>query len=134
MTERDQMRRVFFEAWQKNRENKLLEPLEALIVDIILLHPEYHAMFDHPHLPIPVELQEAHPFLHISLHLALREQISADRPAGIKIIFEQLCLKFQDKQIAEHRMLDCLGQILWDAQQTGRLPDEQYYLEKLRRI
>ena len=105
-----------------------------MIVEIILLHPEYHALFDHPELPLPTELQETNPFLHISLHLALREQISTDRPAGIKAIYANLCQALQDPHRAEHRMLDCLGQILWDAQQMGKLPDEGYYLEMLRKV
>jgi hypothetical protein len=134
MTTRDEMRKVFYDAWRKHKENRLVEPLESMIIDIILMHPEYHALFDSPENLPEVVFKESNPFLHISLHLAIREQISTDSPQGIRLVYESLCKKFHDKHLAEHRMLDSLGQILWDAQQTGSLPDEQYYLEILRRI
>lgn len=131
---RDEMRKVFYEAWRKHKENLIVEPLESMIIEIISMHPEYQEIFNHPETPIHIESHDTNPFLHISLHLAIREQISTDSPKGIRVIYETLCKKFQDKHLAEHRMLDCLGQILWDAKQTESLPDEQYYLEVLRRI
>jgi len=131
---RDEMRKVFYDAWQKYKEHLLVEPLESIIIDIILWHPEYHELFDHPEKTAALEFDESNPFLHISLHLAVREQIAADSPPGIRLIYQNLCKKFHDEHFAEHQMLECLGKILWDAQQTGSLPDEQYYLEVLRRI
>ena len=132
--EQEQMRKVFFDAWRKHREQTFVEPLEAMIIEIILLHPEYHEMFDHPENEPPIEFEGTNPFLHLSLHLALREQISTDRPKGIKMIYDNLSKKFQDKHVAEHQMLECLGQILWDAQQSGKMPNEHYYLELLAKI
>lgn len=134
MTERDQMRKTFYDAWRKHRENLFVEPLEAMIIEIILLHPEYHHIFDSPEAVPAVEFKETNPFLHISLHLAIREQISTDSPKGIKSIYDNLCKKLHEKHVAEHQMLECLGQVLWEAQQTGKIPDEQVYLEMLLRI
>lgn len=130
---RDEMRKVFFEAWRKHKENRLLEPLEALIIDIILLHPEYQDLFDHPEKMRNIP-KESNPLLHISLHLAIREQLDTDTPQGVRLIYENLCRKYHDQHVAEHKMLECLGQLMWDAKQTDSLPDEQYYLEVLRRI
>lgn len=132
--DRDTMRQVFYDVWQKHKNHLLLEPLEAMIVDIILSHPEYHDAFDHPEKMTDRESDASSLFLHISLHLAIREQIEADRPKGIRLIYENLCKKYQDHHVAEHRMLDCLAQILQTAHETGRLPDEQYYLNFLLTI
>ena len=132
LDERDELGKVFFAAWQKHRENQLVEPIEAMIIDIILQHPEYHEFFAHPEET--TEFAGTNPFLHVSLHLALREQLGADRPVGIKAIYLALTNKLQDAHAAEHHMLDCLGQILWEAQQSGKMPDEQEYLEKLRSL
>ncbi len=131
---RDEMRKVFYDAWRKHKEKSLVEPIEAMIIEVILSHPEYHEMFDHPEKISEADIEESNPFLHISLHLAIREQINTDSPKGIQLIYDNLCKKLLDPHAAEHQMLKCLKHILWEAQQTGSLPDEQYYLEVLQRI
>jgi hypothetical protein len=133
-SKRDEMRQVFYEAWRKHKQGLLLESLESIIIDIILWHPEYHSLFDHPEKSADIEFNDSNPFLHISLHLAIREQIAADSPRGIRLIYQHLCNKFHDSHFAEHQMLECLGKMLWDAQETGSLPDEQYYLDVLKRL
>jgi len=35
---------------------------------------------------------------------------------------------------AEHAMIECLGEALWQAQRSGRAPDEAAYLAALHRI
>ena len=132
--EREAMRKFFYEAWRKHKENLLVEPIEAMIIDIILQHPEYHALFDNPQKIAADEFKESNPFLHISLHLTIREQINADRPQGIRPIYETLCNTFQDRHTAEHRILEVLEHILWNAKESGKLPDERIYLEMLRGI
>ncbi len=134
MTERDELRQVFFEAWRKHQAHLPIEPLEAHIIEIILLHPEYHELLAHPEKYQTENFSETNPFLHLSLHLALREQINTNRPIGITAIYNTLCQKYPDPHHAEHKMLECLGQILWDAQQRGKMPDEQYYLETLKKL
>lgn len=132
--ERDQSRKIFFAAWEKYNAKTPLEPLEAQIVDIILMHPEYHEMLDNPDEYQELDFTAENPFLHMGLHLAIREQVSLDRPIGIRGIYENLCKKKQDVMTAEHLMMNCLAQILWDAQQTGKIADEQLYLELLRKL
>lgn len=129
---REEMRNIFFAAWQKHLEQLPIEPLEAQIIEIILLHPEYHEMLSHPEEYQAADFDETNPFLHLSLHIALREQISTNRPNGITSIYENLCQQSQDPHYAEHKMLECLAQILWDAQTAGKMPDEQHYLEMLK--
>jgi hypothetical protein len=81
-----------------------------------------------------VEGAETNPFLHMGLHLGIREQIATNRPAGIRAVFEQLAARDGDAHTAEHRMIDCLAEILWEAQRAGRPPDEMRYLENLRQL
>src|SRR5580698_8184444 len=103
-SERENMRKVFFDVWNKHQNNELLVPLEVQIIAIIIQHPEYHAFLNHPENLEQDHLLEQNPFFHMSLHLALQEQITMDRPAGIKAIYAKLCIKFQDTHLAEHKM------------------------------
>jgi hypothetical protein len=132
--ERDHARKVFFDAWEKHQSQAPLEPLEAQLIDIILMHPEYHEVLSHPDDYQEANFSDENPFLHLSLHLAIREQVSLDRPAGIKTIYKNLLTKHQDILMAEHQMMNCLALILWDAQQNGKVADEKVYLEKLRQL
>jgi hypothetical protein len=131
---RNEMRQVFFDTWCKYQEKQPLEPIEAQLIDIILLHPEYHFFLTDPARYQDADFVDANPFLHLSLHLALREQINTNRPSGISGLYHQLCVRLQNSHDAEHAMLDCLSRILWDAQQANVIPDEQMYLESLKRI
>ncbi len=130
-TDRDQLRKVFFDAWQKYKQHLPIEPLEAQLIEIMLLHPEYHSVLDQPDNFHLHDFAESNPFLHMSLHLAIREQVNTNRPAGIQAIYQQHCVKSQDAHIAEHIMMDCLAEVLWQAQQDGKMPDEENYLRLL---
>lgn len=128
-------RPLFFNSWDKYRKNVPLLPLESQIVDVIQKHPEYHNIFDNPlrYLEkswVP-DQGETNPFLHLGLHLAVREQIATDRPFGIRKVYQQLLAKMQDALRVEHHMMDHLAACLWEAQSTGRAPDEQTYLNRL---
>lgn len=134
--DRNQLRNFYREAWRKQREKLPVEPLEALVADVIAMHPEYHAMLektddlDQDYLP---ENGQTNPFLHMGMHIALREQFSTNRPSGIAGIYQQLLIKLGDTHEAEHLMMECLAETLWQAQQANRNPDDQFYLECLRK-
>lgn len=134
LTERDKMRAVFFTAWQKHLTQQPIEPLEAQVIEIIFSHPEYHEFFANTDNLHTDNFVGTSPFLHLSLHLSIREQISTNRPRGIKEIYHALCKKLNDAHAAEHTMLECLGQVLWDAQNSGKIPSEEIYLEKLKKL
>jgi len=125
-------RQVFFSSWNKYRQNQALLPLEKQVVDVILDHPEYHALLEaailsHDQSYFP-ELGETNPFLHMGLHLAIRDQVATDRPAGITSIFQQLMVKYMDATIVEHILMDPLAECLWQAQRQQCMPDEATYL------
>lgn len=131
---RDAYRQAFFNAWQKHLKKLPLEPVEAQLIEMILMHPEYQ-----PFLEIPQAYQaqeftlEENPFVHMSLHLAVHEQIHIDRPMGVKEIYQSLVTKCNNDHDALHIMMQCLANIIWEAQQTGVIPDEAEYLLRLRR-
>ena len=134
--DRQQLRQMFFQSWQKQLENRPLEPLEAMIVDVILLHPEYHVMLSDPDAYVDKdyspEMGQTNPFLHMAMHISIREQLSTNRPDGIQSLYEQLCQKYSSSHEAEHIIMDCLGKVLWEAQRSQQMPDDQDYLECLR--
>lgn len=135
--DRDSLRRRYIEAWRRRREQLPLEPLDAQIADVIELHPEYQPLLEDPQAlqqEFTVEQGSPNPFLHMGLHLGLREQIATRRPAGIEVIRARLAQRLGDVHEAEHRMVEVLAETLWEAQHTGRVPDEAVYLEKLRRL
>jgi hypothetical protein len=134
---RDALRAGWRTAWQRHRERAPLEPLQAQIVDVIELHPEYHALVADEaatNAEFTPEGGQSNPFLHMGLHLALREQVGTDRPAGIRTVYQRLAARAASLHDAEHRMIEVLATVLWDAQRAGRAPDEQAYLEQLRRL
>jgi len=136
--DRSQLRRFYFEVWQKRLENKALEPMERLIAEVIEQHPEYHTLFAHQDAVIDrdylPETGESNPFLHMGMHIGLREQLAADRPTGIGIIHQRLLIKTGDPHDAEHRMIECLAETLWQAQRDGTQPDEKQYINALRQL
>jgi hypothetical protein len=134
---REELRRRYAAAWQRRCDGLPLEPLDAQIADVIALHPEYHALFENADAieqAFTVEQGNTNPFLHMGLHLAIREQVGTKRPAGIEAVHTRLSRASGDAHAAEHRMIEVLAETLWEAQRAGRAPDEQHYLERLRRL
>jgi hypothetical protein len=134
---REELRRRYVTAWRRHLDGLPLEPLDAQIADVIALHPEYHAMLEAPDAlarEFTVEQGQVNPFLHMGLHLGLREQLATDRPAGIAQEHARLTRRLASAHTAEHRMVDALAETLWEAQRAGRAPDERAYLERLRRL
>lgn len=141
---RDQARRFFIEAWQKHLNPASasvlagpLTPLEDIAVDLIQQHPEYHALLADPEEALAKEwtpeMGQLNPFLHLSLHLAIEEQISIDQPPGLRTLFEQLKTRRPDRHAALHDVLECLGETIWNAQRNGGPPDGVAYLECLKK-
>lgn len=135
---RDQLRRMYVEAWRKFSQRAPLEPLEAQLAAVVAEHPEYVQWLESGESALAAEFTpesgRQNPFLHMGLHLAIREQVATDRPHGIAGIHEQLAKRMGDAHAAEHAMLEPLAQTLWEAQHNGHTPDEQAYLEKLRAL
>lgn len=133
---RTDMRRTFIEVWRKQQANEPLSALEDIIADIIGRHPEYQPLLAQPDKILDrdwrPESGETNPFLHMGLHIAIREQLSIDRPAGVKAAYAALLKKSGDPHAAEHLMLECLAETLWRGQRDGRLPDDAAYLDCLR--
>ncbi len=133
---RDQIRRFFCEAWRKHRERTILEGAEATAADLIEQHPEYHALLENPDAAVTQEFTpetgQMNPFLHLSLHLAIADQISIDQPQGIRAAYQALRNRL-DVHEAEHALLECLGEALWRAQREGGGIDAMAYMECIRR-
>lgn len=134
--DRGQLRQFFFDCWKKYQQQLALEPLEKQIITVILDHPEYIPLFEKPDenlLDKDFHLDETeNPFLHLGLHLSLREQISTNRPSGIKTVYEKLFFKMKSKLMAEHIMIDVLRNCLWEFQRSGEFPSDELYLERLQ--
>jgi hypothetical protein len=136
--DRDQLRTFYCKAWESQRQGKPLQPLQAQIVSVIEKHPEYQAMLEKPeqalgreYLP---ELGETNPFLHMSMHLAIREQLDTNRPAGIRDLYHRLLIKTPDNHELEHKLMECLAEMIWQAQKDGKAPDEVRYLSCIKSI
>jgi hypothetical protein len=135
---RDQLRRMYLDTWKKYTNRVPLEPLEAQVAAVIAEHPEYVPWLEAGDDALAAEFTpeggQQNPFLHMGLHLAIREQVATNRPAGVTAIHETLSKRMGDIHVAEHAMLELLAQTLWEAQRGGRAPDELAYLEKLRAL
>jgi hypothetical protein len=135
---RDELRRVYIEAWRKRADNRPMEPLEMQVADVIALHPEYHEMLERPDEVVDRDYTpeggQSNPFLHMGLHLAVREQVATDRPAGIRAAFTALAARMGSAHDAEHRTIESLAEAIWEAQRSGLPPDEAAYLRAVKRL
>jgi hypothetical protein len=134
---REQLRQSYAEAWRKHLAQTPLTPLEAMITDVIGAHPEYQAIVGDRDAAIAFEpgpsRGDENPFLHMGLHLAVRDQLTIDRPPGVRELHRQLQARYGDAHRAEHALMEALGETLWQAQRAGRPPDEEAYLALVRR-
>ena len=134
--DRNELRKMYADAWAKRCEELPLSPLETQITDVIEMHPEYHADVSGEDLERDYSPDggQTNPFLHMGLHLGIREQVSTNRPAGIAAVYNAAAARTGDIHTAEHEMIECLAETLWEAQNQNTAPDEQKYLERLRRL
>ena len=134
--DRNELRKMYRDAWQKHLDETPLTPLEAQITAVVEWHPEYHddVMSDELDKDYTPDGGQTNPFLHMGLHLGIREQVATNRPAGISNVFSSLAAKAGDAHMAEHRMIDCLAETLWEAQSQNTPPDEQQYLLRLQQL
>ena len=131
------VRRFFCEAHRKQRAGELLAPIEALAADWIAAHPEYHVELADAEAAVAasytVEDGRTNPFLHLSMHLSISEQVAVDQPRGIKQAFELLAARRGSAHEAQHEMMECLGEMIWESQRSGRPPDGEGYVACVQR-
>ena len=134
---REQLRQTYADAWRKHLAGSPLTPLESMITDVIGRHPEYQGIVSDPRAAAAFEASiwggNENPFLHMGLHLAVRDQVSIDRPPGVSELLRRLQARHGDLHRAEHVLMEALGETLWQAQRNGRPPDEAHYLALARR-
>ena len=131
------VRQFFCETRRKQREALPLTPMEAIAADWVTAHPEYFAELDDLAAALAavyeVEDGRSNPFLHLSMHLSITEQVAIDQPTGIKQAFELLTARLGSAHDAQHQVMECLGEMIWASQRSGRPPDGERYLECVRR-
>lgn len=134
--DRTKLRRTYFDIWQKTIKKQPMEAMEQLISQVISEHPEYHIMFANE-TALNKEFfaeNEINPFMHMGLHLAIREQIATNRPPIMATCYQALCKKHGNSHDAEHQIMECLTEMLWNAQQNSAAPDEQAYINCLKKL
>ncbi|HEX9626560.1 MAG TPA: DUF1841 family protein [Acidiferrobacterales bacterium] len=136
--DRRAIRAVFCRAWQRYRDRQPLEGVETMIVAVVAQHPEYHALLEDPAAAedrdFPPETGTTNPFMHLGMHLAIEEQLSIDQPSGVRARFQALLEREADAHRAQHRMMDCLAEMLWQASREAAAPDPAGYLDCLGRL
>lgn len=131
------VRRFFCDTWRKMRSNEILTPMEAIARDWIVQHPEYEDdlanLDDALAADYSVERGRSNPFLHLSMHLTIAEQLSIDQPPGIRQAFQLLAHRLGSEHGAHHELMECLGEMIWQSQRSGLPPDGAHYLDCVRR-
>jgi hypothetical protein len=135
---REEVRQFFCEAWAKQINSGILTPLESIAARWMVEHPEYHEILGQLEAAQATdytpEKGQTNPFLHLAMHLSITEQVQIDQPIGIREISRQLMMKLDSEHEAQHRMMECLGQVLWQAQRDGAPPDMQVYIESIKAL
>lgn len=133
----EDVRRFFCAAFAKAQKREVLSPLESLAIDWINQHPEYHPDLADEERAVSadysVEKGQTNPFLHLSMHLTITEQVSIDQPAGIRDAFERLTRRLDSEHLAAHEIMECLGEMIWESQRSGQPPDGAAYIEAVKR-
>jgi hypothetical protein len=134
--DRQELRQMYADAWRKSLDGQVLSALESQIATVIGDHPEYLPVVTGEQLEAGFSPEDGrtNPFLHMGLHLALRDQLAVDRPPGIRAAFKAVAKRADDRHTAEHRVIECLAETLWEAQRENHMPDEAAYLERVRRL
>jgi len=131
------VRRFFCETYRKHTHNEILSPLEAIARDWIVEHPEYADILGNRDAALAadysIEKGQGNPFLHLSMHLSITEQVSIDQPIGIRAACTALAQKLGSLHEAHHQIMECLGQMIWNSQRNGTPPDGQAYVECVKR-
>lgn len=134
---RIEARNFLFETWRKHQAGELLTPLEDLARQLIAKHPEFHAQLSDPERCRDRDYQPVHgainPFLHLMMHLTIEEQISINQPRGVREHFNRLTKKFGSEHEAQHAMMECLSEMIWQAQKNGTPPNAAIYLDCMER-
>jgi len=136
--QREQLRQFYCESWDKHlKQQEKLSPLEQQIVAVVKEHPEYHTLLENKDASVSAdylpEMGDNNPFLHLGMHLGIREQVSTDRPPGMAELYQRL-VALKGIHDAEHEMMECLAEMIWQAQQNLTQPDENSYLDCLGKI
>jgi hypothetical protein len=129
--DRTQQRQFLANAWQKFLDKKILDPLEDQLTQVIEMHPEYHKIINDVESEYFPEQGEVNPFLHINLHLSLREQLSINQPKGINEYYHKILDKVKDPHEVEHKMMDCIAQMIFSSQKNNIPMDHQAYIRCL---
>lgn len=132
-----EVRQFFCDAYRKQRKGDILTPLESIAAGWIAQHPEYFNWLEDADkaqaADFSIERGESNPFLHLSMHLSIAEQISIDQPKGVRDAFIGLAGKLGSEHDAHHVMMDALGEMIWNAQRSDLPPDGDAYVAALRR-
>lgn len=130
------VRRFFCASWRKHQNGDVMTAMESLAADWIAQHPEYHDDFADEQRALEtdysVENGQTNPFLHLSMHIAIAEQVSIDQPPGIRDGMNRLSARLDSAHAAAHEIMECLGQVVWESQRSGQPPDSAAYLQCIR--
>jgi len=132
---REQVRQFFTDAWARHKAGGVLTPLEMIAARIMEQHPEYRSDLEDPQAEnrdYTVEQGQSNPFLHMSMHLAIQEQVSIDQPPGIRAAHQKLSERIGPHE-TEHVIMEALGQVIWESQRLGTPPDNEKYLDLILR-
>jgi hypothetical protein len=135
--DRRQLREVMFKAWRKQAHGEPLEGIEQLIVAVARRHPEYHAILENEDANADRDYNpdsgEHNPFLHLAFHMAIEEQLAVNQPPGLRDHYQRLCIRQGDEHEAQHRVMECLAEMIWQAGRGGTAPDPKIYLDCLEK-
>ena len=126
--DRKKQREFLAKSWQKYTNNLPLEPLEKQLVSIIEIHPEYHDLIGNIKSEYLPEQGNVNPFLHINLHLALRDQLSLNQPKGVKEVYQKLIKNYKDSHEVEHLMMECIAEMIYVSQKNNTTMDQISYI------
>ncbi len=135
---RHELREHYYQAWKKFCDHLPTDPLEMQLISVIKMHPEYHFIFEnfdkYRDKDFNPELGETNPFLHLSMHQTIRDQVRTDKPDGMQKIYSKLLKRTSDKHQVEHIIMDVLIEMMWQSQHLNLPFNDKKYLRQLKQL
>jgi len=132
--DRKKQRKFLAKSWKKYTNYKPLDPLEEQLVSIIEIHPEYQDLISNIDSEYFPGQGEVNPFLHINLHLAIRDQLSLNQPKGVKEVHHELIKHYKDSHEVEHLMMECITEMIYISQKNNTTMDQESYLNCIKSL
>lgn len=119
--------------WQLALAGAPLTIEQMRLVRVMQEHPEYRSIWDNPEEASAglEDLTEPNPFLHVTAHMMVEEQIAGRNPPDVAVVVSRLTRSGDSRHEAIHKVANVLMGEVWDVLAKKREFDREKYVRRL---